>query len=112
MPPEPFNVYREQLSSSHQGFALWEPGPIQDVYDHVSIGDVGYVHNGFFYRMFNVTLPSDDPSNNKLGNPDNYTPLNLGLFVNIHKATLAKGDYCSRYVSIEARGYSAEDPDE
>jgi len=114
MPLESFNVYREQLLSLHQGVALWEPNPIEDVYDQVSIGDVGYVHEGFFYRMFNVTLPSDDPSNNKLGKPDDYTPLNWGRFADIRKAVWAKGDYCSRHVSIEARSnnVAAIDPDE
>jgi len=114
MPLESFNVYREQLSSLRQGVALWEPNPIEGVYDQVSIGDVGYVHEGFFYRMFNVTLPSDDPSNNRLGKPDDYTPLDCGRFVNIRKAILDKGDHYSRFVAIEPRGYNvaAIDPDE
>ncbi|KAH9960031.1 hypothetical protein BC827DRAFT_1384519 [Russula dissimulans] len=64
---EPFNIYREQLSSLYQGVALWEPNPVKELYDQVSIDNVGYVHKGFFYCMFNVTLPPDDPSNNKLG---------------------------------------------
>jgi len=112
MPLESFNVYREQLSSLHQGIALWEPNPIKGTYDQVSIGDVGYVYEGFFYRMFNVTLPSNDPSNNKLGKPDDYTPLDCGPFVNIREAAMTKGDYCSRYVSIESRGdnVTARDP--
>jgi hypothetical protein len=104
MPLECFNVYRDQLSSLYQGVALWEPNPIEDAYDQVSIGDVGYVHEGFFYRMFNVTLPPDDPSNNRLGKPDDYTPLDCGPFVNIRKATITNGDHYSRYVSIESRG--------
>jgi hypothetical protein len=64
---QPWNVYREQLSALYHGYALWEPSPMGGLYDMVSIGDVGYVYNGSFYRMFNVTLPWDDPSNNRLG---------------------------------------------
>jgi|HubBroStandDraft_3_1064219.scaffolds.fasta_scaffold154725_1 hypothetical protein len=67
MPVEPWNVYREQLSSLFHGYALWEPDPVRALYDEVSIGDVGYMKNGFFYRMFNVILSSDDPANNRHG---------------------------------------------
>jgi hypothetical protein len=40
---------------------------VRALYDEVSIGDVGYMKNGFFYRMFNVILSSDDPANNRHG---------------------------------------------
>jgi hypothetical protein len=95
---QPFNVYREQLTSLYQGHALWEPSPIKSIYDQVSIGDVGYVNEGFFYRMFNVTLPSHHPANKRLGEPDPYKPLDWGPFANIREATLAKGDHYSRNV--------------
>ncbi|KAH9952617.1 hypothetical protein BC827DRAFT_1148572 [Russula dissimulans] len=103
MPLESFDVYREQLSSLYHGAALWEPNPMEGAYDQVSIGDVGYIHEGFFYRMFNVTLPSNDPSNNKIGTPDDYTPLNCDAF-NIREAALVRGDYYSRYVSKVSGG--------
>ena len=94
----PSSVYREQLTSLYHGHALWEPSPIRSIYDQVSIGDVGYVNEGFFHRMFNVTLPWNHPSNNRLGEPDHYKPLDWGPFANIREATLAKGDYYSRNV--------------
>lgn len=90
---QPWNVYREQLSSLYHGYALWEPDPVKGLYDKVSIGDVGYVNNGFFYRLFNVTLPSDDPSNNKLGVLDYFKPLDLGRFLTTHEARFDRGDY-------------------
>jgi len=99
---QPWNVYREQLSTLYHGYALWEPNPIEGLYDKVSIGDVGYVYNGFFYRMFNVTLPWDDPSNNRLGELVYYKPLDWGRFVNIHKAPFDKGDYNTPNVSSES----------
>jgi hypothetical protein len=79
MPVEPpLHVYREQLSPLFNGLALWQPDP-EDVYDHVSIGDVGYISdNGAFIRMFNVTLPWDHPLNRTLGKPDQYDRLILG----------------------------------
>ena len=93
---EPWNVYREQLSSLYRGIALWEPEPVEDLYDKVSIGDVGYVHEGFFYRMFNVRLPWDDPLNQKISKdpPEHYEAMDADLFA-IHKTRFKKGDYYS-----------------
>jgi len=47
----PCNIYREQLIALDHGHALWEPIPVEGL----TIGDVGYVMDGFFHRMFNVT---------------------------------------------------------
>ncbi|KAI0299855.1 hypothetical protein BC826DRAFT_715775 [Russula brevipes] len=98
---QPHNVYREQLSSHCLGLALWDPAPNPSINDHVSIGDVGFVRQGVFLRMFNVTLPHDHPSNKKIGEPDPYNPLDPGSFVNLFGSTLTKGDYPSRHVSAE-----------
>jgi hypothetical protein len=79
MPVErpPFYLYQELLQSQYHGTALWNPNPVEGLYDcgQVSIGDVGYLFEGDFIRMFNVTLPWDDPSNTKLGMPDAYESL-------------------------------------
>jgi hypothetical protein len=77
MPVEPpFHTYREQLGLLHQGLALWKPNP-GNLYARVSIGDVGYVSEGAFIRMFNVGLPWDDESNKTFGIQDQleYDPL-------------------------------------
>jgi hypothetical protein len=114
MPVEPWNVYREQLSSLYHGHALWEPDPVDVLYDKVSIGDVGYMKNGFFYRMFNVILSWDDPANNRLGELEYYKPLNLGQSANIHKAPFRKGEYYSLKVFPQANSQNiyAQIPDE
>ena len=96
----PFNVYREQLTSLHHGLPLWEPKPIKSLYDKISIGDVGYVYEGFFYRILNVILPWDHPSNTKF-TLEPYEPLKPDEFANIRDVTLARGDYTSRSVSGE-----------
>ena len=45
----------------------------------ISIGDVGYLNNdGAFIRIFDATLPWDDPSNRLLGRLEEYEPLNAG----------------------------------
>ena len=103
---QPWNVYLEQLSSLYRGIALWEPEPVKEYYDKVSIGDVGYVYNGIFYRMFNVKLPWDDPLNQKISKdpPGNYKAMDSNMFA-IHTARFKKGDYYSprvvRYKNTE-----------
>jgi hypothetical protein len=100
---QPYDIYRERLSSLYHGYALWEPGPVEDLYEKVSVGDVGYVYNGFFYRMFNVTLPWGDLSNQKFGasKPENYEPMKKEEFERISKSRLAKGDYYSPNVTSQ-----------
>ena len=94
----PFDVYRNHLSSLYHGAALWSPTLLEGIYDRVSIGDVGYIDGGAFFRMFNVTRPWDDESNRKLGEPDHYEPLNFDDRI-IRRTTFDTADYCSSSVS-------------
>ena len=94
----PFNVYREQLSALCHGFPLWNPKPPKKIYNKVSIGDVGYLYRGTFIRMFNVTLPWDNPLNRTLGNPDPYEPLDCGPFTNTLERYFDKVEHYSRSV--------------
>lgn len=110
----PFTVYRDQLTSLFHGLALWKPNPPEDFYDKVSIGDVGYVYEGVFIRMFNVMLPWDHESNGILGKPMRYEPLSCGEFRNTLKGPFDEGEYCSPSVSTEtnAGNSQATAPDE
>jgi len=74
---------------------------VETLYDAVSIGDVGYTYQGCFYRMFNVTLPWNHPSNTRLGEPEQYTTLDWDPVANIRRKTLAKGDYHTPNVSSQ-----------
>ncbi|KAN0106961.1 hypothetical protein V8E52_010629 [Russula decolorans] len=98
MPVEqPSNIYREKLTSLYHGLALWKPNPVEDIYNQVSIGDVGYISSeGIFIRMFNVTLPWDDRSNRRLAEPEPYDPLTLASIV---RENFGQVDYYSRHVS-------------
>ena len=79
---QPSNIYRDQLTSLYHGLALWNPDPVGDIYDQVSIGDVGYISSeGVFVRMFNVTRPWDDQSNRRLAEPEPYDPLTLASII-------------------------------
>ena len=101
MPVEqPSNIYREQLTSLYHGLALWKPNPVEDIYNQVSIGDVGYISSeGIFIRMFNVTLPWNDRSNRRLAEPEPYDdPLTLASIV---RENFGQVDYYSRHVSRE-----------
>ena len=113
---QPFNIYREQLSSQYHGIALWNPNPVDDLYDcgHVSIGDVGYLCDGHFIRMFNITLPWNDPSNTKHGMPQEYESLGPTTFNNVRGGDLHQTVYYSPHVSkIEGAGNNhAESPEE
>jgi hypothetical protein len=98
MPLSPCDVYREHLRSLGNGHPLWRPDPA-NLYQQVSIGDVGYVREGSFIRIFNVLLPHDDPSNCLFGEPEPYSRLDLGPFGNIRRSKFSRGDYYSREVT-------------
>jgi hypothetical protein len=105
--PSP-DVYREQLTALFHGHALWFPDPA-NLYERVSIGDVGYVKDGYFVRMFNVLLGWDNPSNyshyseeaSTESMPENYVCLDMGRFNNVRQTTLSKGDYYSRSLAVQ-----------
>jgi hypothetical protein len=113
-PPPPFNVYRDQLTSQYRGLALWNPTPPKRIYDHVSIGDVGYVHEGVFIRMFNVILPWDHESNKTLGEPEPYESLDCGPITTTLDVPFKTQEHHSRDVSIETNdnNMQANVPDE
>ena len=113
---EPFNIYREQLTSKYHGVALWNPNPAANLYDsaRVSIGDVGYLCEGDFIRMFNVILPWNHPSNRKLGEPDVFRSLEQDNFVNVRSSESHQVEHYSPQVSkVENAGnVHANIPDE
>ena len=94
-------VYQDQMTTPSHGLALWNPDPPKEIYDKVSIGDVGYLHDGSFIRMFNVTLPWSHESNRTLGEPEPYESLDCGPFANTLKRQFDRVKLCSRYVSAE-----------
>ena len=114
---QPFNIYREQLSSLYQGLALWNPKPVENLHKqpgHVSIGDVGYLDNGAFIRMFNVTLPWNDPSNRLLEKPEKYERIKPRYFGNVRdNEIIREGEYYSPQVSkVDNVGAERYDEDE
>ena len=110
MPDPPFSVYQDQLTELSHGIALWNPNPSKEIYNMVSIGDVGYLHEGAFTRMFNVTLPWNHPSNALLGIPEPYDPLDNGPFANISEYHhFGKVVFHSHYVTEETNAGKSQD---
>ena len=97
----PFNVYRDQLTALSQGLALWNPSPPRKIYNNVSIGDVGYLQEGTFIRMFNVMLPWDDPSNRTIGLPEPYELLDCAPFTNTRTSNFYQTVYHTPHVFAE-----------
>ncbi len=96
---------------------MWNPSPRKKNINNVSIGDVGYLHEGTFIRIFNVTLPWNHPSNGLVGKLEPYEPLDGGPFTNTieaHAARFDKVDHYSRFVTAEtnAGNLHAMTPDE
>jgi len=104
----PHTVYQDQLTTLSHGLALWNPTPPKTIYNNVSIGDVGYLHEGTFIRMFNVTLPWDHPSNGILGRPEPYDSLDCGPFTNTIEDHFGKVDYSSRFFTAETTACNAQ----
>jgi hypothetical protein len=58
-----YDIFRHHLAMKFPayGHALWEPDP-GNLYPAVEVGDVGYIREGKFHRLFNVLLPAEDES--------------------------------------------------
>jgi hypothetical protein len=63
-----YDIFREQLAIKYpaSGHALWEPIPGIG-YERVQIGEVGFIREGQFHRLFNALLPEDHPSLREFG---------------------------------------------
>ncbi|KAI0642071.1 hypothetical protein C8Q79DRAFT_918179 [Trametes meyenii] len=98
------DVYTRLLCERGYGHPLWFPEPSQA--GEVMLGDVGYIDDGGFSRIFNATLPPEDPANH-LGVPEGYTPLEYPAYVVKDRPNaLSPGPLCSKSVSVtEIGGY-------
>lgn len=67
-----YDTFREELAKAYPAFghALREPDPGE--YPSVEVGDVGFVREGQFHRLFNVLLPEDHVSHERFGVPEGH----------------------------------------
>lgn len=98
-----YNTFRDQLAIAHPafGYALWEPDPGQQ-YPPVEVGDVGFVRQGKFHRLFNALLPANHQSHRRFGVPEHYEPLQLSVPDHIDHGTLFPNNFCSHGVRVES----------
>ena len=96
-----YEIFREQLAIKYSsyGYALWEPRPTNP-YRPVQIGDVGFIPDGRFYRIFSALLPADDPSQ-EFGVPEYHEPLVPTLSDHVATVPLDRNNYCSAGVKVE-----------
>lgn len=97
-----YDIFREQLAIKYpaHGHALWEPSPRRG-HNRVEIGDVGFIREGKFHRLFNALLPADHPSH-KFGVPEYHEPLTPSLSDHIDRSVLSRNHYCSAGITMEA----------
>ena len=78
---EAARVYAEQLGSLSLGHPLWFPNPTAT--GEVQIGDVGFLEDGSFHRLFNVMVEPDHEWN-RLGPPPDFTPVKIPTHLRHH----------------------------
>ena len=96
-----YDIFRHHLSiaAPSYGHALWDPNP-GNLYPAVEIGDVGYIRQGKFRRLFNVLLPANHPSHQNFGVPEYHEPLTLNRRNHIDVGTLRPHNFFSISVSL------------
>jgi hypothetical protein len=97
-----YDIFREKLAAKHPscGHALWAPSPNPDRPRAVQVGDVGFVRQGKFHRLFNALLPADHPSHKQLGVPEYHERIPIRPD-HIVPEFLDCNHYCSAGVIVE-----------
>jgi hypothetical protein len=100
-----FDTYRQELGKAYPGFgyALWEPSPGEQNRP-VEVGDVGFIREGQFHRLFNALLPADHESHQRFGVPENYEPLCPAVTDHINRRILTPNTFHTRGVTVISGG--------
>ena len=98
-----YDIFRDQLAIRFpaHGYALWEPSP-GDPSQVVGIGDVGYISEGRFHRLFNIMLPADDPSHENFGVPDYHEQFKPKVSKHVTPGLLRPDNFTSAGVTLES----------
>ena len=96
-----YHTFRVQIAIAHPAFghALWEPDPGKQCHP-VEVGDVGYIRQGKFHRLFNALLPESHPSHATFGVPEDHEPLRPSTSNHIDHGTLYPNNFCSFGVRV------------
>jgi hypothetical protein len=100
-----YDIFRQELATKYPayGHALWEPSP-GVLYPPVEIGDVGFIRQGKFHRLFNALLPADHPSHQNFGVPEHHEALQLNISQHIDTGTLSPNNFRSIEVMVTSSG--------
>jgi hypothetical protein len=100
------DTYREQLAKTYPGFgyALWEPDPGEQN-TSIGVGDVGFIREGRFHRLFNALLTADHPTNESFGVPADHEPLQPSRRNHINRGALAPNAFHSHGVTVVSGGF-------
>ena len=95
-----YDTFRVQLATTHPAFghALWEPDPGEQ-YPAVEVGDVGFIRQGKFHRLFNALFSEIHPSNQRFGVPGDHELL-PPVPNHIDHGTLYPNNFCSYGVNV------------
>jgi hypothetical protein len=104
-----YNTFRDQIAIAHPayGYALWESDPGEQ-YPPVAVGDVGYIREGNFCRLFNALLPEDHQSHQRFGVSNGHEPLQLSMPDHVDHRTLGPSNICSHGVISQSGGSEPE----
>jgi len=94
-----YDIFREKLVLKYPayGHALWQPTPGEDDLA-VEIGDVGFIREGRFHRLFNVLPPkADGPDRGSV--PLGHKPFKIGNSESPPTSKLHPNHFCSKGVS-------------
>jgi hypothetical protein len=94
-----YDIFRDQLALKHPayGHALWVPNP-GGLYSAVQVGDVGFIREGKFHRLFNVLLPEDHPSHENFGVPEHHRALKPRIQRHVYPGKLSPNNFRSKGV--------------
>ncbi|KAH9163728.1 hypothetical protein EDB89DRAFT_482398 [Lactarius sanguifluus] len=100
-----YDTFREELLKAYPAFghALWEPNPGE--YPPVEVGDVGFIREGQFHRLFNALLPEDHESHERFGVPDDHEPLQPMVANHINRGVLTPNTLYSSGVTVLSGGF-------
>lgn len=100
-----YDTFREELAKAYPAFghALWEPNPGE--YPPVEVGDVGFIREGQFHRLFNVLLPEDHESHERFGVPEGHEQLRPIVTNHINRGVLTPNTFYSSGVTILSGGF-------
>lgn len=100
-------TFREELAIKYPAFghALWEPGT-RGRYNAVEVGDVGFIREGYFHRLFNVlnSVSGDDSSDRSLRVPGKNELLHIKVDNHIGKSIEGYREFLSKNIRVESRG--------